>query len=118
MHRPRHHSKTEIPWWLLAIALLGLFVVWAIVADEDYAEIFQALAGGIFTTLWVTAVAFSCACVLGLIVALGRTSRLRVLRELATFYIEILRGVPMLVALFYVAFVGAPWLVQAVNWVI
>ena len=105
-----------MPWWLLAIALLGVLTLWVIVTDRDYTQIFAALSGVIVTTLWVTLVAFSCACVLGLLIALARTSRLRLLRELATFYVEILRGVPMLVALFYVAFVGAPWLVEAVNW--
>ena len=105
-----------MPWWLLAIALLGVLTLWVIVTDRDYTQIFAALSGGIVTTLWVTLVAFFCACVLGLLIALARTSRLRLLRELATFYVEILRGVPMLVALFYVAFVGAPWLVEAVNW--
>ena len=107
-----------MPWWLLAIALLGVLTLWAIVADEGYAQIFHALASGILTTLWVTITAFICACALGLIVALARTSNVRLLRELATFYIEIVRGIPMLVALFYVAFVGAPWLVEAVNWTI
>ena len=118
MHNPRRPSKPEVPWWLLAIALLGLLTLWAIVADEGYAQIFRALSGGIATTLWVTFVAFAFALVLGLVIALARTSKLRVLREFATFYIEIVRGIPMLVALFYVAFVGAPWLVEAVNWLI
>ena len=36
---------------------------------------------------------------------------IRVLREVATFYVEIVRGIPMLVLLFYVAFVGAPAIV-------
>ncbi len=113
--RARHR---ETPWWLLAIALLGVLAVWAIVADEDYRIIFGALAGGILTTLWVTLVAFACAAVLALLVALARTSGIRVLQEAATFYVEVIRGIPMLVALFYVAFVGAPWLVAAVNWLL
>ena len=32
--------------------------------------------------------------------------------EAASFYVEIVRGVPMLVILFYIAFVGAPGLVD------
>jgi polar amino acid transport system permease protein len=115
--RPPSSQRREIPWWLLAIVLLGLVTLWAIATNQDYSEIFAALGGGIATTLWVSMVAFVCALLLGLLVALARTSRLRVLREVATFYIEIVRGIPILVALFYVAFVGAPWLVEAVNWV-
>jgi polar amino acid transport system permease protein len=118
MNNPNRRSKREVPWWLLAIALLGVLTIWAIVADQGYAQIFRALSGGIVTTLWVTFVAFSLACLLGLVIAMARTSRLRPLREVATFYVEIVRGIPMLVALFYVAFVGAPWLVAAINWLI
>src|SRR5690606_6843314 len=70
---------------------------------------------GVLTTLWVTFVAFALACLLGLLVALARTSRNRILREVATFYTELVRGIPVLVFLFYVAFVGAPWLVDTVN---
>jgi polar amino acid transport system permease protein len=108
----------EVPLWLLAIALLGLITSWAIIANDDYRTIFGALSGGIYVTLWVTLVAFACALLLGLVVALARTAPFRPLREIATFYIEIVRGIPMLVALFYVAFVGAPWLVSTVNWVL
>jgi polar amino acid transport system permease protein len=109
-------TKREIPFWLLAIILLGLFVVWLVVNDGQYAIIFAALRQGVFVTLWVSIVAFALAALLGLLVALARTSRHRVLREVATFYVEIIRGVPILVLLFYVAFVGAPQMVVFWNW--
>ena len=113
----RRKPGREIPYWLLAIILLGVIFAWVITADGDYALIFNALRKGVFVTLWVSFVAFALATALGLIVALGRLSHRRVLREVATFYIEIVRGIPVLVLLFYVAFVGAPQLVAAWNWV-
>lgn len=113
--RPPTPRGRRVPWWLLATALLGLLALWGIVADEGYREILVALSGGIVTTLWVTFVAFALACLLALVVVLGRTSRFRALEEIATFYIEIVRGIPVLVVLFYIAFVGAPGLVEAVN---
>jgi len=114
--RPSLLDRT--PWWLLAIALLFVLGLWAITGDAGYAPIFRALAGGIVTTLWVTAVAFTLAIVLGLVVALARSSASRLLRELATFYVEIVRGIPVLVLLFCVAFVGAPAMVGAANWLL
>ena len=87
-----------MPIWLLAIALLGLLALWALLTNADYATIFRAVSGGIVTTLWVTAVAFLGAFLLGLLIALARTSGIRLLREIATFYVEIVRGIPMLVA--------------------
>jgi polar amino acid transport system permease protein len=110
-------SRREFPFWLLAAALLAVVFLWLIVADGDYRIIFRALIRGVLTTLWVTVVAFTLAATLGMIVALGRISRFRVLREVATFYVEIVRGIPVLVLLFYVAFVGAPHLVAAWNFV-
>ena len=61
----------------------------------------------------LTAYAFSV--VLGLLIGLCRTSPSRAVREVATFWVEIVRGVPMLVILYYIAFIGAPGLVDAVN---
>jgi polar amino acid transport system permease protein len=106
-----------MPWWLLAIGLLFVAGLWAMTSDGSYSEIFRKLSGGVVTTLWVTILAFALATVLGLLIALARTSTFRVLREVATFYVEVVRGIPILVFLFYIAFVGAPALVEAFNWV-
>jgi len=111
----RGGERREFPFWLLAAALLAVLFFWLIVADYDYRTIFTALERGVLTTLWVTVVAFALAALLGLVVALGRVSRLRVVREVATFYVEIVRGIPVLVLLFYVAFVGAPQFVRLWN---
>ncbi|WP_108461838.1 amino acid ABC transporter permease [Devosia naphthalenivorans] len=118
-YTPRPPSLlSRIPWWLLAIGLLFVLGAWGISGSTTYSQIFRSLQGGILTTLWVTGVAFSAATILGLLVALARTSGNRVLREIATFYVEIIRGIPVLVFLFYVAFVGAPGLVAVVNWLL
>jgi polar amino acid transport system permease protein len=100
---------------LLAAILVGLLFGWLVVVNGDYAIIFHALRHGVLTTIWVSVVAFALAAALGLLVALARRSRLRVVREIATFYVEIVRGIPVLVLLFYFAFVGAPAMVQAWN---
>jgi polar amino acid transport system permease protein len=50
------------------------------------------------------------------VIQLLRLSGIRLLSEGATFYVEIIRGVPMLVLLYYIAFVGAPGLVDLINW--
>ena len=107
-----------MPWWLVAIGLLFVLGLWAITGNQTYSEIFRTLSGGVVTTLWVTVLAFAAATLVGLVVALARTSGHRVLREFATFYIEILRGIPILVFLFYIAFVAAPAMVAAFNWVL
>lgn len=107
--------RREIPYWLLAAALFGVLACWTIAANHDYRLIFTALSAGVVTTLYVTIVAFTLASLLGLVIALMRTSKNRLLREIATFYVEIIRGIPVLVLLFYIAFVGAPFMVAGVN---
>ena len=109
-------GRREFPFWLLAAVLLGLLFCWLFVVNGDYRTILRALSRGLFTTVWVSLVAYLFAAVLGLLVALGRGSRFRLVREVTTFYVEIVRGIPVLVLLFYVAFVGAPALVAAWNW--
>ena len=66
-------------------------------------------------TLAIAAAAFVLAVVIGLIVALGRTSRFRFLRSIAATYVEIGRGLPILVILYIVYFVP-PQLAPGLNW--
>jgi polar amino acid transport system permease protein len=108
--------RREFPFWLLAAVLIAALFSWMIAADGDYRVIFRALLRGVGTTVWVSVIAFALACMVGLLVAVARRSRWRVLREVATFYVEIVRGIPALVLLFYVAFVGAPAIVAGWNW--
>lgn len=60
--------------------------------------------------------AYAGACLLGLGLALLADARSVVLRQAARLYVEVMRGVPIIVLLLYVAFVGAPALVAAWNW--
>ncbi|HLE73551.1 MAG TPA: amino acid ABC transporter permease, partial [Anaerolineales bacterium] len=50
---------------------------------------------------------FAIALVIGLIMGLGRVSRNLVFRNFARFYVEVVRGIPILVLIFYVAFVAS-----------
>ncbi len=85
-------------------------------SDENYRTIFRATRQGVFTTIYVTLIAYTGATLFGLVLGLMRSAKNRVLREISTFYIEIVRGIPMLVILYYMAFVGAPVLVAVINW--
>ncbi|QUS56791.1 amino acid ABC transporter permease [Pseudovibrio brasiliensis] len=107
----------KLPWWLLASFVLAVFFLWLIAANGDYRQIFMTLFKGVGITLFVTFVSFFIASIFGLFIAIGRGSKHRIIREMCSFYTEIMRGVPMLVLLFYIAFVGAPQMVAAYNWI-
>jgi polar amino acid transport system permease protein len=105
----------EFPWWLVAAGLIAAVFLFNILTDQIYRQILVTLSKGIATTAWVTIVAFTLASAIGLLLAVCVLSRSVVLRQTARFYIEIMRGIPILVLLFYVAFVGAPSLVAGWN---
>lgn len=104
------------PYWLTAAVLLALAAVLVIATDDLYGQIFDIVARGIGITVFVTLVSFALASALGLGLAVALLSWSRAAREAARFYVEIVRGVPILVLLFYIAFVGAPALVVAADW--
>ena len=115
--RPAQETAGEgFAWWLLTLAALAAWALWAILSDELYAQILATLSRGLWLTVFVTLVSFSGACILGLALALALLSPRVLLRQSARFIVEVLRGVPMLVLLLYVAFVFAPALVIAWNW--
>jgi polar amino acid transport system permease protein len=105
----------NLPWWLLIVVLLGLLIVYRIVTNEQYNVIFTAIIQGITITLQVTVAAYSLAVVIGLLVGLARVSANKIIFNLAAFYVEVIRGVPMLVLLTYIAFVGVPGIVAGIN---
>jgi polar amino acid transport system permease protein len=104
------------PWWLVALVGLGAFAVAAFLSSPGYRTILGAVSSGLSVTITVSLIAYGFSVLLGLALGLLRASPSRPAREAATFYIELVRGLPMLVILYYIAFVGAPALATALNW--
>ena len=96
------HQRT--PYWLIAAIVLGILFAVLIITDEAYTVIFDAVKQGVVITIKVSIIAYALSLLLGLIVALGRLSSHRLISEMATFYVEIIRGVPMLVLLYFIVF--------------
>lgn len=115
---PSHRTgtKADFPWWLVAAGAIGIAAAVAIAASDVYGQILSTLVKGLWVTLFVTVVAFALASALGLFIALLGLSNSQILRQIARFYVEIIRGLPILVLLFWIAFVGAPAFVAAWNW--
>ena len=112
---PNSEPDKDFPWWLLIAGAIGCWLVWEVIADDIYAKVLATLAKGLWITLFVTVTAFAMATGLGLLLAVMSLSRRVLLRQIARFYIEIVRGVPMMVLLLYVAFVLSPVLVVGWN---
>src|SRR6218665_1886657 len=98
--------KGDYPWWLVALAAIALALAGVIIANDLYAQVFSIVLKGLWVTIFVTLVAFLLATLLGLGIALMALSESKAMRQVARFYTEVIRGVPILVLLFYIAFVG------------
>jgi polar amino acid transport system permease protein len=116
MPAPRDPAP-ERPYWLMLLVGIGLWLFYEVWANDIYASVMATLLKGIWVTAYVTVIAFFSACILGLGLAMAGLSRWIVLRQSARLYIEVVRGIPIMVLLLYTAFVLAPALVALVNWV-
>jgi polar amino acid transport system permease protein len=103
------------PWWLIIIVLVGIFIFANILASPLYANIFVKVTQGIVVSVRVAVIAYALAIVIGLFTALGRISKNPVLYNLTTLYVQVIRGIPVLVQIIYVAFVISPALVELLN---
>jgi len=111
----RPQPKEDFPWWLLITGVIAILLVVDVATDPINTQIFKTLAKGISVTLQVTVIAFCGASALGLLLAMGAQSRFLVLRQIVRLYVEIIRGVPILVLVLYFSFVFPPALTAAMN---
>jgi polar amino acid transport system permease protein len=114
MH-PSSAQKPDFPWWLAAALAIAAAAALAIAASDLYRQVFSTVVTGIGVTIFVTLVAFAMASVLGLGLALMGLSQSIWLRQTARFYVEMIRSIPILVLLFWIAFVGVPLFVTGWN---
>lgn len=105
----------DFPYWLVAVVLIGAALFAGVLLDPASRDVLGTLMQGVRTTVFVTLVSYAMACALGLALALMAGSRWIVLRQTARFYVEVMRGIPILVLLLYVAFVLAPAAVAGWN---
>jgi len=105
----------KLPWWALLLLLMGVALVYAIVTLPNYTDAFLFIMPGLKITILVSVVAFAIALTIGLIFGLGRISSNPIAYNIATFYVEVVRGIPMIVIIIYVAYVLVPFFVSAAN---
>lgn len=104
-----------LPWWLIVLLLTGVLLVYLFSTSETYISAFTRIVAGLTTTIYVTLVAYVLAIILGLIAGLGRVSKNRVVFNIATLYVQVVRGIPILVQLLYWAFVIVPLAITGIN---
>lgn len=89
-------------WTLAFCTALGALAFLCLVRPEPYRDILLFLPDGLLVTFEVTLLSLLCTLPIGLVTGLGRISRNRFFNLIASTYVEIIRGIPLLVQLFYI----------------
>ncbi len=108
-------TKREFPWWMVAIIMIIVITFWLIQTNSYFKEAFEIIRAGLGVTITTTIWAYVIAVLIGLGVGLGRVSESAFLRNASTFYVEIIRGVPLLVLIFFIALVLIPAFTNALS---
>jgi polar amino acid transport system permease protein len=112
---PLSGRLAHFPWWFVALILVCVLFAGVILTDPDYQDAFLFIINGIVLTILISIGAYLVAIVLGLLAGLGRVSANVIASNVATFYIEFIRGIPMLVLIFFIALVAVPAAVGALH---
>lgn len=102
------------PWWWLVIAVAVLIALMAALSPDPYWNILVFVRNGIGITILLTVVSFVFIIIVGIIGGLGRIAKNPVIHFISTLYVEIIRGIPLLVQLIWWYF-AAPVVIKAVG---
>ena len=114
----RQRLRTRLasfPWWLAAIGLIIATTLYLIANAPSFSEAFSTIRAGISVTLTITLISYAISLVIGLVTGLGRVSKNIGSQNAATFYVELMRGIPMLVSIFFIALVLVPGAVDLLG---
>ena len=94
-------ARIDRAWLLVAAAVI--ITTWLIRARPDpYRRAFVFLQDGIRVTIGITVISFVAIVVVGLVGGLGRISKNPLVNAIASVYVEIVRGIPLLVQLLFI----------------
>jgi polar amino acid transport system permease protein len=100
---PEKGEKSVFSAWRISfLGAIALLVFLPFVSPDPYRRILAFLPDGILRTFQVTVLSICFATFVGLMTGLGRISRNTLINRIATVYVEVIRGIPLLVQLFYI----------------
>jgi len=97
-------------WNIAFFGAIGLLVVLPLVSPDPYLRILSFVPDGLVATFAVTLISIVFALMIGLFAGLGRISQNKTINRIATIYVEVIRGIPLLVQLFYIYYALGPLL--------
>ncbi len=95
-------------WNISFFGAIAILIALPLFKTDPYLKILSFVPDGIVATFMVTVEAIIGSLIVGLIAGLGRISRFKPLNLIATVYVEVVRGIPLLVQLFYIYYALPP----------
>ena len=89
-------------WNISFFGAVALLAILPLIRPKPYLNILKFIPDGIGWTFLVTSLSILVALPIGLLAGIGRISRNTVINRIATVYVEIVRGIPLLAQLFYI----------------
>jgi len=111
--RNRDHWKKPLAYaWILGLSLMGLLMKGGLFG---LSSVESTQWGGLPLTLLLSIFGLTAAYPLGILLALGRRSKMATVKTLSIIYIELIRGVPLISLLFMSSVVFPLFLPEGVN---
>ncbi|MBM3121177.1 MAG: amino acid ABC transporter permease [Chloroflexi bacterium] len=93
-------AKLDAWWWLL-VGVIALVVLLAAVRPDPFLRIIVFVRDGIAVTIFTTVSSFALILILGMVGGLGRLSKNPLIFGLSSLYVELIRGIPLMVQLIW-----------------
>ena len=102
LRRETHRAISN--WWVLVVVVA--LTVWLLtrVRPYPYLEIWDFISDGIVVTLRIVTTSFGFILLVSLLGGLGRISSSKIIYGLSSLYVELIRGIPLLVQLLFIWF--------------
>jgi len=129
----RYGRLYTLPYWLIALVIIGILLGISIVTDEIYAGIFEQLKEGISMTLFVSIASYLLALCFAIFVGIVRSNPPQppqtkqtfaqlvarvvhvIVYNLCSMYVSVMRGLPVLIVLLVTAFILVPAIRDLIN---
>jgi len=99
---------TDVPPWVLIIAVGGVFLASLIAGSDTYQDTLRFIGTGLAITVRLSLLGFAMALILGLLAGIAGASSQPILNTISGVYVELGRGLPLLVQILYFGYVVAP----------
>ena len=101
MPNPRERSLLNA-WNISFVAAIATLVALCLYKPDPYWEVLKFVPDGLAVTFQITIISLCFVIPIGLLTGLGKLSRNKGINLLASTYVEIIRGIPLLMQLFYI----------------